>query len=233
MERIEQLHFATMTTDFPNFRSRRMLMQHIEHTMAFYFPRAIDPSGGFYHFFMDDGSVYDAHTRHLVSSTRFIFTLAQAYRHFGQAVYLDQVRHGLQFLREVHRNPETGGYAWLLHWPGESGESGEPARVLDGDNHCYGLAFVLLAYAHALRAGVAEAREWLEETYDLMEARFWQAEYGLYADQASSDWQVVQPYRGQNANMHACEAMLAAYAATDDLKFLHRAETLARHIALR
>ena len=218
---------STLPTTFPNFRSRIMLMQHIEHTMAFYHPRCIDQSGGFFHFLMDDGSIYDASTRHLVSSTRFIFVYAQAYRHFGGAAYLDQVKHGLHFLRHAHRNPATGAYAWQLHW-----QDGR-ASVLDGENHCYGLAFVLLAYAHALRAGVPEARPWLDETFDLMEAHFWQAEQGLYADQASANWQTLAPYRGQNANMHACEAMLAAYAATDDIHFLHRAEILARHITLR
>ena len=55
----------------PNFRSRDMLLSHIAHTMQFYHPHNIDPSGGFYHFYMDDGSIYDRSTRHLVSSTRW------------------------------------------------------------------------------------------------------------------------------------------------------------------
>lgn len=55
----------------PDFRSRSFLLDHIRHTMAFYHPRAIDPQGGFFHFFRDDGSVYDTKTRHLVSSARF------------------------------------------------------------------------------------------------------------------------------------------------------------------
>ena len=38
----------------------------------------IDPSGGFFHYFKDDGTVYDAEHRHLVSSTRFIFNHAMA-----------------------------------------------------------------------------------------------------------------------------------------------------------
>lgn len=45
----------------------------MRHTLDFYRPRAIDASGGLFHFFRDDGTVYDAHTRHLVSSTRFVF----------------------------------------------------------------------------------------------------------------------------------------------------------------
>jgi len=210
----------------PNFQDRSTLLAHIEHTMNFYHPRAIDVSGGFYHFFLDDGTIYDAQTRHLVSSTRFIFNYAMAYRQFGNAEYLSAARHGLAFLRDVHRNPASGGYAWQLQWR-------DGQKTLDDDtNHCYGLAFVLLAYAHGLMAGISEARDWLEETWQLMESRFWDSEYGLYADEASADW-VLKPYRGQNANMHACEAMLAAFEATGDVKFLDRAELLASNITQR
>jgi len=207
----------------PDFRSRTFLLDHIERTMAFYHPRAIDPSGGFYHFFKDDGTVYDASTRHLVSSTRFVFNYARAYRQFARPDYLAALTHGLTYLRQVHRNPQTGGYAWVL------GKAG----VLDGTNHCYGLAFVLLAYAHALHAGLKPVERDLVETFDLIERRFWSAEASLYADEASPDWSQLAPYRGQNANMHACEALLAAFEATGELRFLARAAALARAIAVR
>jgi len=207
----------------PDFRDPRFLLDHIRHTMAFYHPRAIDPHGGFFHFFRDDGSVYDAHTRHLVSSTRFVFNYAMAYRRFGDAAYLRAVEHGTAYLRERHRNASTGGYAWLL----------DGDRLADATNHCYGLAFVLLAYAHASMAGVAPAREWIGETFDLMEQRFWSAQFGLYADEASPDWSVLSPYRGQNANMHSCEAMLAAFEATGETRYLERAATIARNVTVR
>jgi mannose/cellobiose epimerase-like protein (N-acyl-D-glucosamine 2-epimerase family) len=211
----------------PSFRSRDMLLSHISHTMQFYHPRCIDQSGGFFHFFMDDGTIYDRSTRHLVSSTRFVFNYAMAYRQFGDPAYLEATRHGLAFLRDAHRDPQTGGYAWQLSW--QDGQK----RIIDSDNHCYGLAFVLLAYSHALAAGIDEARAYMDETFALMEERFWQAGHGLYADQASGDWAVLDPYRGQNANMHACEAMLAAFEASGDTRYLQRAETLAYNITVR
>ncbi len=168
--------------------------------------------------------MFDAHTRHLVSSTRYVFLWAMAARHFPDTpAYLDNARRAVNFLREVHRNPVTGGYAWLLHW-----EDGK-ARILDATNHCYGLAFVLLAYAHALQAGIAEAKDWLEETFELMEHRFWQPDFGLYADEASADW-ALSPYRGQNANMHSVEACLAAYAATGETRYIDRAVQVATSV---
>ena len=212
-----------MNQPTPQFRDPAFLKSHIESTMAFYHPRCIDRDlGGFYQFYRDDGSIYDHDTRHLVSSTRFVFNYAMAADYFGNDEYREIARHGLAFLRKVHRNPQTGGYAWLLNRD----------RVQDATNHCYGLAFVLLAYATALKAGIDEARPWLEETYDLLEQHFWSAQDGLYQDEISPDWQIVSPYRGQNANMHSCEAMLAAFEATRDRKYLDRACTLARRITV-
>ncbi|MEQ1754994.1 MAG: AGE family epimerase/isomerase [Micropepsaceae bacterium] len=211
----------------PNFRSRDFLLAHIRHTMAFYDSRCVDESGGFFHFYKDDGTVYDRRTRHLVSSTRFVFNNAMAYRHFGDMEYLRRTRHGLAFLRDAHRNAETGGYAWVLRW-----NDGRKS-VTDGTNHCYGLAFVLLAQAHALLAGADEAHAELRQTFDMMERHFWEPAYGLYADEASEDWATTSPYRGQNANMHACEAMLAAFEATGDTHYLLRAETIAHNITVR
>ena len=210
----------------PDFRQRQPILDHVRHTLAFYHPRAIDPSGGFYHFLRDDGSVFDAHTRHLVSSTRYVFVWAMAARHFPeQPAYLENTRRAVRFLREVHRNPVSGGYAWQLRW-----QDGR-AQIIDDTNHCYGLAFVLLAYAHAVMAGLSEARAWLDETFELMERHFWLPEAQLYADEADADWK-LRDYRGQNANMHATEACLAAFEATGQTRFLDRAQQVAWNITV-
>jgi mannose/cellobiose epimerase-like protein (N-acyl-D-glucosamine 2-epimerase family) len=206
----------------PDFRSVAFLRAHIADTMAFYHPRAIDPEGGFFHYFRDDGSVYDASHRHLVSSTRFVFNYAMAAREFGNDEYLAVARHGLRYLRDVHRDRIDGGYAWTIR-------DGIPE---DRTRHAYGAAFVLLAYATALKGGIAEAAPWIEETWTLLETRFWDADAGLYRDEADADWN-FSGYRGQNANMHLCEAMLAAFEATGSARYLDRATTLADHITRR
>ena len=211
----------------PDFHSRAAILAHVRDILGFYQPRAVDPSGGFFQFFKDDGSVFDAHTRHLVSSTRYVFLWAMAARHFPDTpAYLDNTRHAVEFLRRAHRNPVTGGYAWQLRW-----QDGR-ATVLDATNHCYGLPFVLLACAHAVMVGISEASEWLDETFALMEQRFWSPEHCLYADEATPNWQ-LRPYRGQNANMHATEACLAAFEATGQTRFLDRAEQVASNITQR
>ena len=214
-------------TPLPDFNSPAFLRRHITDTMAFYHPRAIDPAGGFFHYFKDDGTIYERSHRHLVSSTRFVFNYAMAALEFADdaklaAEYRDAVQHGLRYLREVHRNAQTGGYAWMIH-------DGAPE---DRTNHAYGVAFVLLAYSSARKAGIADAAAWMDETWELLERRFWDAGAGLYRDEADAEWN-FSGYRGQNANMHMCEAMLAAYQASDEVRYLDRALMLAEHITRR
>jgi mannose/cellobiose epimerase-like protein (N-acyl-D-glucosamine 2-epimerase family) len=206
----------------PDFRSPEFLRAHIRSTMAFYHPRSIDPAGGFFHYFKDDGTIYDRRHRHLVSSTRFVAQYAWAAREFGDIDYLDAVRHGLAYLRDVHRDPASGGYAWTI-------VDGHPD---DRTNHAYGVAFVLLACASARKAGVAEAAAWMDETWDLLERRFWDADAGLYRDEADAAWN-FSGYRGQNANMHLTEAMLAAFNASGERRYLDRALLLADHMTRR
>lgn len=209
----------------PDFSSPDFLRAHVRHTLAFYAGRSVDPSGGFFHCFKDDGRVYDTRQRHLVSSARFVFNHAMAARHFGRPEDRTLARHGLAFIQRMHAQPQ-GGHAWLIDW-----HAGR-ATVRDATQHCYGQAFVLLAHAHALMAGIDEAASGLRASFELMEKRFWEPAHGLYADEATPDWQ-LGAYRGQNANMHACEAMLAAHEATGEARYLQRALVLAESVTQR
>lgn len=207
----------------PDFRSPQFLLAHMREIMDFYFPICLNlEDGGYYNEYRDDGFITDRVNQHIVSTTRFIFNFALASGLFGRDDFKAAAAHGLQHLSAVHHDAEHGGYFWTLD------------RRLPGDatKHCYGHAFVLLAYAMGLKAGIAGMREKLEQTYALLEERFWEARHELYKDEISRDWKTVSPYRGQNANMHMTEAMLAAFEATGDEKYLDRAETLARRICV-
>ena len=192
--------------------------------MGFYHPHCIDnETGGFFQHFKDDGSIYDFDTRHLVSSTRFIFNYSMAAMQFNNVEYIDTAKHGIDYLRKHHLNKDTGGYAWTMNGK----------EVLDSTNYCYGLAFVLLAYSTAYKAGIKEAKNYIEETFDLMENHFWSKDHELYSDEISSDWSIVTNYRGQNANMHTCEALIQAFESTNEQKYLDRALLIAKNICIR
>jgi mannose/cellobiose epimerase-like protein (N-acyl-D-glucosamine 2-epimerase family) len=206
------------------YRSDLFLTSHIRDCMNFY-AHSWDHSGemaGFFHYFDDTGVVTDTSHRHLVSSTRFIFTNAMAYQEFKEAPYKLAAEHGMRYLRGKHRNAATGGYCWTLR----------DGEVEDATNHCYGVAFALLAYAKAFTIGISKARAYMEETWELLETQYWDDSAGLYRDEADSEWNFTA-YRGQNANMHMCEALLAAYRACGESKYLSRAMLLARHMTQR
>jgi len=145
-----------------------------------------------------------------------------AERLFDDPSYRSLWQHGLEAIRSVHWQSEHKGYIWTLDATGAT----------DQTHYCYGLAFTLLAFSAAVQQGDVQAKSELYRTWDCLEAHFWQADIGLYADHISLDWQITDPYRGQNANMHCCEALILAYEATQDLQFLERALQLAETVAV-
>lgn len=188
----------------------------------FYLPRSVDnEQGGFVAQIADDGSIFDSRTRHLVGSCRYTNSFALGHCYRLREGCREAAMHGLAFLREAHRDALHGGYYWVL-------AGREP---VDRRKFAYGHAFVLLTAATAIMSGL-DAHDLLNDVSEVLEARFWREADGLYVDEISEDWAVVDPYRGQNANMHLVEALLAAYAATAETFYLDRAEVVARRVAV-
>ncbi len=204
----------------PEFHSRTFLQDHAQTILDFYEPRVVDPDNGFYQCFKDNGDVYDKHTRHLVSSTRFIFNYATAYRLYDKQHYRDWALHGLDYLQTVHRQTNKN-YVWEIH-------NGD---IVDGRAMAYGHAFVMLCAASCKRAGIADTTALINDTWNFVEEYFWDATHQAYADERDSTLATLDPYRGQNANMHMCEALIAAWQATDEQRYLDRAIVLANRFA--
>jgi len=214
-----------------DFYDNSFLIKHCESILSFYDQRIIDSSddinNGYFQNFYDDGSTFNTGFKQLVSSTRIIINYATAAKILDKPHYLAVAQHGLDFLENVHWQSESQGYAWTL-------QDNQPE---DMTQQAYGYAFVLLAYAAVRKAGIITCDDKLHQVYNLLEQRFWQAEYGLYADTLTLKTVIAEgklsDYRGQNANMHLCEAMIAAYEATNDSLFLERAKTIASNICQR
>ncbi len=204
------------------FNSSAFLREHMKSVLDFYEPSVVDPNGGFRQNYRTDGTTFDADNKHLVSSCRMVFNYCLADRLFGTGGYRELWQRGAQFVRDAHWQPERGGYSWTIS-----------ADSNDETNHCYGLAFVVLMNSMLVERGDTQATSDLDTAWSIMEERFWQKEAGLYADEASPDWTTLSDYRGQNANMHACEAAIFAFEATGETRYIERASELATTIAKR
>ncbi|MEY4757441.1 MAG: hypothetical protein RJA34_2339 [Pseudomonadota bacterium] len=207
----------------PAFESRAFLQAHIDDTLRFYERHAFDPSGGFFHYLMDDGTVYNRGHRHLVSATRLVFNWSMAHRQTSRSPYLEWARHALTHVQQGFKLPPAHANAGLYAWTLQDGTV-EDARAM-----AYGQAFVLLAHSHAHQVGLASQSE-VADIFDRMGDAFYEPAHLAYADEISAGGQ-LSPYRGQNANMHMCEACLAAFEATGEQRYLDRAESLIERFA--
>ncbi|CCQ34792.1 Putative isomerase protein [Halorhabdus tiamatea SARL4B] len=206
------------------YRQSDWLVDRLRNVLRFYYPAGIDDEYGGYIAQLDEetGEVYDAESKHLVATTRYVVNFCLGDRFDGDGPWLGAAERGVEFLRESHYDPETGGYDWLL----------EGSETVDRRRVCYGHAFVLLAYARAHEAGIDAAREGIEETYGLLLEHFWEPAYHLCKSEFDGDFDDASDYRGQNANMHTCEAMLAAHEATGEDRYLDRAREIAHALTV-
>lgn len=205
---------------YPSFQLPEFLEGHAERTLEFYRENATDPEGGFFHCLNDDGSIYDNDLRHLVSSCRFVFNFAKSAARTGNTDDKALAEHGLAYLESAHRKTD-GSYIWEMR----AGKVTDPAIM------GYGHAFVLLAAACAIKAGISTSRTVLSHVWSFMESRFWDPEHGAYIDEFTAGFAQSSDYRGQNVNMHMCEACIAAWQATGDENFLNKAIGLAHRFA--
>ena len=148
----------------------------------------------------------------LHTTTRLVhsYALGMAQGQTGAAAIVDQ---GMAYLANHHKDPVHGGFVWAM----------EGDTVSDGRKLAYGHVFVLLAAASAKNVGHPDADALLAEISEVLDLHFWDETAGLLCDEWNRDWTPFSTYRGMNANMHGVEAMLAAYEATADVKFLDRA----------
>ncbi|WP_324760311.1 AGE family epimerase/isomerase [Haloarcula sp. GH36] len=200
------------------------LRGHLGDVLAFYYPACVDERNGGFVAQLDaeTGESYDPDSKHLVAAARFSRNFALAVELFGADPWLGPAQRGTDFLHEHFRDAEHGGYHWLL-----SGTT-----PTDSQRVCYGHAFVVLAYARATDAGVDGAADRLDEAWTLLDERFYEPDQGLYRSVFDADWDAAEAYRGQNANMHACEANIVAYEVTGETRYLDRAMTVAERLCV-
>lgn len=207
-----------------DYQSAQWLRDELCDILQFYYPQCIDEDAGGYIAQFDEatGEVYDHTSKHLVATARFVVNHCIGANLTGLDWCRSAAEHGLRFLQTHQRDGAREGYHWLL----------EGRTPRDSKRICYGHAFAFLALSRAVEAGILDVEDDMETLYELLIDRFWEPEYGLCKSEYDADWTAAAEYRGQNANMHMCEAMLAAYEATGETRYLERAKTIAEALTV-
>ncbi|AQP45583.1 AGE family epimerase/isomerase [Tessaracoccus flavus] len=197
------------------------LRRHRDELLDFYQPHVCLESGG-YAYLDDVGRPLPDQGAQLWLNARMLhcFSIATALGRPGAA---DVVEHGLAHLH-------GGAGQDLIHggWYATAGGS-NPSDAKE----LYGQAHVVLAASSAAMAGFTEGRALLDEALDLIDRRYWREGDGRAVEAYDRTFSRLDPYRGQNANMHLTEALINAYEATGEAVLLQRAVRIAGHIAGR
>lgn len=204
------------------FYNKKFIAGHCQDILTFYNDRVIDTTGGYFQNYHNDGTLFNEKFRHLVSSARIVINYSLTGKFFKNSEYINIAQHGLDYVEQVHWQEKSQSYAWLM----------DDHKPTDMTQQAYGYAFVLMMYAAARKAGLVTNEDQMLKIYHLIEERFWQDDYGLYADEISCNGELTT-YRGQNSNMHMCEAMISCFEATNNPLYLRRAELIAHNIVKR
>lgn len=184
---------------------------------------AFDPAGGFRPLSLT-GAPLAAEPRgqgaaralHDVCRMVHCYALAEPLGHPAARRIVD---HGMTWLLTRQQDAAQGGFYWSV----------DDAGPIDARKQAYGHAFVLLAAASARRVGHPEAERLRDLALAALWSHFWDDAAGAVSDTFDADWSGGLDYRGQNANMHLTEALLAAHAVWGDPGHL----AAARRIAVR
>ena len=202
---------------------RQYLMRQANNLFDFFESPSINPKGGFFEL-DDDGTPLDRDnaTRQIHVTTRMVHCSVIGSL-IGRPGSDEIVDHGMRYIWERHRDTRRGGYVWSL----------DDTGVANGSKQAYGHAFVLLAASSAKLVGHPLADQMLADVTEIINTRFWDEQSGSVKDEYNQDWSQLLPYRGQNANMHMTEALMAAFEATGDRAYLAKAERIADLIIAR
>ena len=200
---------------------RLWLLGQARDLLTFFGRNSLNPNGGFYT--LDDaGQPLMAAARgmgpvqELYYTCRMVHCYAAGHLlgHPGAKRMVDQ---GMAYLLDHHHDREHGGFYWGV----------DEAGAVRSEKLAYGHAFVLLAAASAHEIGHPDAARLRELATQTLLTHFWDDAAGALREEFTADWTPLSDYRGQNANMHAVEALMAAFEAFADPQYLDMAERIA------
>lgn len=204
--------------------------------LAQWFPRSLDPSGGFYQNYSEDWTRGSENDKAVVYQARLTWVAAQAARHYpaSAAAYQADARHGLAFLAEKMWDKQEGGFYWGLD------SQGVPVR--GGEKHAYGISFALYAACGEYQATKdAKALDLAKRAYQWLEAHAYDHKNGGYyealtragkpilsatADGSNDEIGTRYGFKTMNTHIHLLESLSALYALWPDAGLRSRLEEL-------
>ena len=196
------------------------------HVLEQWFPRAVDPQGGFHQNYAEDWSRLPPADRSVVYQSRLTWLAAQAARRSPELAetYLSYARHGFRFLAEHLWDSEHGGFFWSRDG------AGEPER--GGEKHVYGLSFAIYASAALYQvSGDADALDLAKQAYFWLQTYAHDSVHGgwhealteqgapILAPTASSISDAISTrygYKSMNTHIHLLESLTALYEVWPD-----------------
>jgi mannose/cellobiose epimerase-like protein (N-acyl-D-glucosamine 2-epimerase family) len=124
------------------------------------------------------------------------------------------IKHGVDALNNLFFDTTNSGFVNAIDGAGNS---------IGHSKLGYDHMFVLLAAQTAITAGIDEAQKLLSRAEYAIDKFFWDSEFEMMNDEWDLEFSSVSDYRGINVNMHAVEALTAAYDVTKERKYLDRA----------
>jgi mannose/cellobiose epimerase-like protein (N-acyl-D-glucosamine 2-epimerase family) len=124
------------------------------------------------------------------------------------------IDHGIDALLDLFHDKDNGGFFNSIDLNGKPFVTHKLA---------YDQMFVLLAACTAKVAGSARADELLSIIDGVIDNYYWDEDFQMMRNTWNMDFSILDNYRGINANMHAVEALSAAYDVTGDEKYRNRA----------
>jgi mannobiose 2-epimerase len=208
----------------------RALRHHIDELLRdeltrLWYPRAVDPAGGFHQNFARDWSARPDDERSVVYQARMTWTAA-AFAEFSpahRAAFEGYARHGVAYLDTVIRDREQGGFHWAV------GPDGKVSARIGTEKHIYGTSFVIYSASKAYEVtkdprALAVARDafaWLERhAHDAQRGGYFEAltrdgtpilerDDRLPPGRRTDRLGVYYGFKSMNSHIHLLEAVAA------------------------
>jgi mannobiose 2-epimerase len=191
-----------------------------------WYPHALDRAlGGFHQGFARDWTATPDENRFLVYQARMTWTAAAfaAYSPPHRNEYVRYARSGIEYLDRVMRDPEFGGFHWVLD------PNGHVDPRLGDEKHVYGTAFVLYAASEVYDVTYDDlALKVARDAFAWLEGHAHDAEHGGYFEAITRQgkpilvWDEDAPlakrtdrlgtyygFKSMNAHIHLLEALTA------------------------